>query len=198
LAFSNDFIMTIKSAEPGLVWLSANASWNATAGGSGSTPSPEKEPSSPSPSPNTADPAPGARFHLLLAEDNLPDALLVKEAIQMENLPFHLHLVSDGQQAIDFIARAEADRDAPSLHGLVLDLNLPKRDGFEVLRRLRASPVFKDVPVLIVTSSDAPSDLAQAATLGAGYFRKPPSYEEFLKLGGVLRQMLNLEAKSGR
>lgn len=108
----------------------------------------------------------------------------------MEDLPFHVHLAPDGQQAIDFIARAEADPNAVPLHGLVLDLNLPKRDGFDVLRRLRASAQFKDIPVLIVTSSDAPGDLSQAAALGAGYFRKPPSYDEFLKLGGVLRQLL--------
>jgi CheY-like chemotaxis protein len=72
----------------------------------------------------------------------------------------------------------------------LVDLNLPKRDGFEVLRRLRASGRCKDIPVLVITSSDSPSDLTQAASLGAGYFRKPPSYDEFLKLGGVLRQVL--------
>jgi CheY-like chemotaxis protein len=116
--------------------------------------------------------------------------LLVREAIQLENLPLNLYIASDGQKAIDFIARAEEDPDAPCPHLLVLDLNLPKRDGFEVLRRLRASAVCKDVPVLVVTSSDAPGDLKQAAALGAGYFRKPPSLEEFLKLGGVLKQLM--------
>lgn len=108
----------------------------------------------------------------------------------MEKLPVDLHIVSDGQKAIDFIARAEQDPDAPCPHLLVLDLNLPKRDGFEVLRRLRDSSVCGDIPVLIVTSSDAPGDLEQAAALGAGYFRKPPSLEEFLKLGGVLKQLM--------
>lgn len=114
----------------------------------------------------------------------------MREAIQLENLPLDLHIVSDGQKAIDFIARAEADPNAPCPHLLVLDLNLPKKDGFEVLRRLRASVACKDVPVLIVTSSDSPADLRQAAALGAGYFRKPPSLEEFLKLGGVLRELM--------
>lgn len=96
----------------------------------------------------------------------------------------------DGQKAIDFIARAETDPTAPCPHLLVLDLNLPKRDGFEVLRRVRASAACKDIPVLIVTSSDSPADLQQAAALGAGYFRKPPSLAEFLKLGAVLKQLL--------
>lgn len=130
------------------------------------------------------------RFNLLLAEDNLPDALLVREAIRLEKLPVELHLVSDGQKAIEFIARAEQDPNAPCPHLLVLDLNLPKKNGFEVLRRLRASAACKDVPVLIVTSSDSPGDLQQAAAFGATYFRKPPSLEEFLKLGVVLKELM--------
>jgi CheY-like chemotaxis protein len=59
-----------------------------------------------------------------------------------------------------------------------------------VLRWLRASDKFKNIPVLIFTSSDSPSDLSQAAALGVGYFRKPPNYEEFLKVGGVLKRLL--------
>ena len=59
-----------------------------------------------------------------------------------------------------------------------------------MLRRLRASEKCKAVPVIVISSSDSPADRSQAAELGAGYFRKPPSYEEFLKLGGVLKQML--------
>jgi len=130
------------------------------------------------------------RWTLLLAEDNLPDALLVREAIRTENLPLDVHVAPDGQQAIEFIARAERDPDAPSPQFLLLDLNLPKVDGFEVLRRLRASEKFKAIPVLIVSSSDSPGDKSRAAEYGAGYFRKPPNYEEFLKLGGVLKQLL--------
>ena len=101
-----------------------------------------------------------------------------------------VHVAPDGQQAIEFIARAERDPDAPSPQFLLLDLNLPKVDGFEVLRRLRASEKFKAIPVLIVSSSDSPGDKSRAAEYGAGYFRKPPNYEEFLKLGGVLKQLL--------
>ena len=129
-------------------------------------------------------------MNLLLAEDNRPDVLLVREAIQMEDLPLELYVAPDGQAAIDFIAQAESSPEAPCPHLLLLDLNLPKRDGFEVLRRLRASEKCKDIPVLIITSSDSPSDQGQAAALGARYFRKPPSYDEFLKLGEVLRQLL--------
>lgn len=122
--------------------------------------------------------------------------LLVREAITNEDLPFDVYTASDGQQAIDFIERTEREPDAPCPQFLVLDLNLPKKDGFEVLRRLRASLRCKQIPVVVVTSSDAPSDLSLAAELGAAYFRKPTSYEEFLKLGGLLKRLLEESSRT--
>jgi DNA-binding response OmpR family regulator len=129
-------------------------------------------------------------LNLLLAEDNLPDALLVREAIQAEQLQVDVHIVADGELAIDFIARAATDPHALVPHVMLLDLNLPKVDGFEVLRRVRAIEKFKNIPVIIVTSSDSPEDRSEAAKLGASYFRKTVSYEEFIKIGSVLRGVL--------
>ena len=108
----------------------------------------------------------------------------------MENLPLDVFVVPDGEKAIDFIARADAGPGAPCPDLLLLDLNLPKRDGFEVLRRLRASTRCQSIPVLIITSSDSEDDRNRAAALGAGYFHKPPDYDEFLKLGEVLKELL--------
>jgi DNA-binding response OmpR family regulator len=125
-----------------------------------------------------------------LAEDNLPDALLVREAIKSEDLPSEVFIAADGERVIDMIAKAEADAEAPCPDLLLLDLNLPRIDGFDVLRRVRASARFKDLPVLIVTSSDSPADRDAAAKLGARYFRKPVSYEEYLRVGAFLRQFL--------
>jgi CheY-like chemotaxis protein len=127
---------------------------------------------------------------LLLAEDNLPDALLVQEAIKLEKLPLQVHVAVDGEKAIDFVEKAEADPNRECPHLLVLDLNLPKIDGFEVLRRVRAGGKCKDVPVLVFTSSDSPDDRSEAASLGAEYFRKPISYLEFLGIGAILRRLL--------
>jgi CheY-like chemotaxis protein len=126
----------------------------------------------------------------LLAEDNLPDALLVREVIRQEQLPLQIHLMPDGQRAMDFIERAESDPTAPHPHMLLVDINLPLADGFEVLRRLRSSESFRDILVLVMSSSDSPHDRGKAAELGAGYFRKPPSYQEFLKLGTLLKEMI--------
>ena len=114
----------------------------------------------------------------------------MREAIQAEKLPLDVHIVPDGELALDFLQRAEQDPGTPSPHVLLLDLNLPKIDGFEVLRRVRANARFKDIPVLFVTSSDSPGDRSEAAKLGASYFRKPVSYEEFIRVGAVLRRFL--------
>jgi chemotaxis family two-component system response regulator Rcp1 len=120
----------------------------------------------------------------------LPDALVVQEAIRAEGLAVKFHLAADGERALDFLARAEKDPEAPWPQALLLDLNLPRIDGLEVLRRLRARPQFKDLPVVIVTSSDSPSDRSEAARLGARYFRKIASYSEFMKIGPFVRVFL--------
>jgi DNA-binding response OmpR family regulator len=126
----------------------------------------------------------------LLAEDNLPDAILVREAIKMENLPLEVHIAPDGERAIELLVNAETDPDAPCPDVLLLDINLPRIDGFEVLRRVRASGKFKDVPVIVITSSDSPADRSEAARLGARYFQKPVTYDEFVMIGPLLRQFL--------
>ena len=126
----------------------------------------------------------------MLAEDNLPDAILVREAIKMENLPLEVHIAPDGERAIELLVNAETDPDAPCPDVLLLDINLPRIDGFEVLRRVRASGKFKDVPVIVITSSDSPADRSEAARLGARYFQKPVTYDEFVMIGPLLRQFL--------
>jgi len=125
-----------------------------------------------------------------VAEDNLPDALLIREVVRIEKLPFEVHVAPDGELAVAFIEKAEAEPGAPAPDLLLLDLNLPKKDGYEVLKRLRASAKFGAVPVVIATSSDAPEDRQRASEMGAVFFRKPASYGEFLKLGEVLKQTL--------
>ena len=114
----------------------------------------------------------------------------MREAIRMAGLPLEVYAATDGERAIDFIAQAEKDPDAPRPDVLLLDLNLPKVDGFEVLQRVRASEKYKDIPVLLITSSDSPTDRDAGAKLDAGYFRKPANYEQFMKIGSVLKKFL--------
>jgi CheY-like chemotaxis protein len=125
-----------------------------------------------------------------MVEDNLADALIVREAIQMEGLQLNIQTALDGEMAIAAIERAEIDPDGAPLDAVLLDLNLPRIDGFEVLRRLRASSRFRHLPVMVITSSDSLADRREGAQLGAAYFRKRPEYDEFLKVGGVIRRFL--------
>lgn len=95
-----------------------------------------------------------------------------------------------------FIDRAENDDDAPQL--LLLDLNLPKKSGVEILERVRRSPKCGHIPVIIVTSSNSPQDQAQIMRLGATrYFRKPMNYEQFMKVGDIVKEVLE-EASHGK
>lgn len=128
----------------------------------------------------------------LLVEDNHADVLLVQEAIELHSVPIDLHIVNDGDQAVKFIERADTDPEAPRPELLILDLNLPKRDGREVLHRLRASGKCRNIPVLILTSSELPKDRDELYKLGAnGYFRKPSSYDQFMRVGEVVKALLN-------
>lgn len=129
--------------------------------------------------------------NLLLVEDNAADAMLVEEAIQMHDVPVDLHIVVDGEEAIAFIERAERDPQSPCPDMVLLDLNLPKRSGTDVLQRIRGSERCKHVPVVILTSSDSPKDREDASRLGADrYFRKPTDYDGYMKVGTVLNEIL--------
>ncbi len=133
----------------------------------------------------------GNKVVALLAEDNRADVLIVEEAISLYGLPIELHVVEDGAKAFEFIARAEGDGQAPCPEMLLLDLNLPKRSGKEVLQRLRQSPRCKEIPVLIITSSNSAKDRKDVAQLGANYyFCKPANYDAFLKVGEALKTIL--------
>ena len=179
------------TVEPGSDWRFASGSSLATGEESGSNLPPAKDLLSTSPSPTgPREPNPHPP-NLLLAEDNLPDALLIRQAIQAENLGCLVHAVEDGESVLKFLNAAEADPAAPHPDVMLLDLNLPKIEGLDVLRRVRANERWKNIPVMVVTSSDSPSDRGAARNLGAAYFRKPISYEEFMKLGGFLRKFLS-------
>jgi CheY-like chemotaxis protein len=131
------------------------------------------------------------RPQILLVEDNPADANLVEEALAEAHVECGLSVFRDGVQAIEFIDRLDANLAHPRPDIVLLDLNLPKICGEEVLKRVRLSPKCGSAKVLIVSSSDAPADREKAMTLGAsGYFRKPSSLEQYMELGPKIRSML--------
>ena len=134
------------------------------------------------------------RFHIILVEDAEPDVLLVREALEQSGLQFELRVFEDGEQGVDFIEAVDRDLTVARPHLFLLDLNLPKKTGGQILERVRQSPRLGRIPVVILTSSDSHRDKAQAADLNAtGYFRKPSRLDEFMKLGPYVRDLLNRE-----
>src|SRR5215469_1213056 len=123
------------------------------------------------------------RKQILVVEDNKSDEVLIRDALNRAELDADLVFVRDGHAAIQFLDLAEEDGDAPRPDLVLLDLNLPKRTGGEVIQHLRKCERCGDAQVLIVTSSDSHNDRAAAAALeAAGYFCKPSDYESFMQL----------------
>src|SRR5579863_1674055 len=136
-------------------------------------------------------------YEIVLVEDAEPDVYLVREALESGGVPCNLRVLGDGEKAVDFID--EIDRDAGELcpHLLLLDLNLPKKSGAQVLQHVKQSRRLRNVPVVVLTSSDSPRDKDQAAQLGATrYFRKPSRLAEFMKLGELVRDLLGIQRSS--
>jgi chemotaxis family two-component system response regulator Rcp1 len=129
---------------------------------------------------------------ILLIEDAEPDVFLVREALRQAGLTFHLKVLDDGEKAVDFIDQLDLDATAECPEIVLLDLNLPKRSGDQILEHMRHSQRCRQIPVIIVTSSDSPKDRAQTSRLGATlYFRKPSRLDEFMKLGTLVRGILD-------
>ena len=129
---------------------------------------------------------------ILLAEDNPGDVYLVEKALEAHGIDHHLHVVKDGGEALEFVAHVGEVGQAPCPDLILLDINLPKADGFEVLRELRRNDHCVHTPVIIVSSSDARKDHERMDELGvAGYFRKPFTFDEFMELGTMVRQMIS-------
>ena len=127
----------------------------------------------------------------MVIEDNPNDVFLVREALTAHGLKVDLQVFEDGEAAIAFVQQLDAEdtRACPSL--VLLDVNLPRADGFEVLRCLRSSTKCGGIPVIVMTSSAAVADRTTATALHAdAYFQKPSSYDVFLKLGALAQQML--------
>jgi CheY-like chemotaxis protein len=123
-------------------------------------------------------------------EDNKADVFLIREVIEAAEVPADFHIVHDGQDAKLFLDAADP---CPDL--VLLDLNLPKTNGEEVLKHLRSATSCRDTPVLVVTSSDSARDRDKVAQLGiTAYFRKPSAYSEFLKLGPLVKSVLTQSA----
>jgi two-component system, chemotaxis family, response regulator Rcp1 len=127
---------------------------------------------------------------ILIVEDSKADVYLIRAAIDKEGIHAQLEVVRDGQAATQYIDSADAN-DGPCPELILLDMNLPKKSGDEVLRHLRSSTRCRFAKVLIVSSSDTLRGRLAVENLAiVGYFKKPTSYAEFLKLGPLVKGAL--------
>ncbi len=127
----------------------------------------------------------------MLVEDNRNDVYIIQEILKRSGLDAHLQVSSDGDQALKLWDTIENDAEAPCPQLVLLDLNLPKASGVEILARIRRGKRCAAIPVVIVTSSKSPLDLAATQALGASaYFQKTADLTEFMELGRVILELL--------
>jgi two-component system, chemotaxis family, response regulator Rcp1 len=133
----------------------------------------------------------GERVRILLVEDNAGDVFLVRRALEKQGLSHDLTVAPNGEAALQLLDQA-ANGDpgfAPEL--VLLDLNLPKVNGTQVLCHIRETAGLAATPVIIITSSDSPSDRERTLSLGANvYFRKPTDLQSFMRLGQVVQEFV--------
>jgi chemotaxis family two-component system response regulator Rcp1 len=118
---------------------------------------------------------------ILLVDDNPADIDLTSEVLAQCKQRFHVNAVNDGAEAISFLRHQGKYSEAPCPDLVVLDLNLPRRDGRQVLSDIKADPALAKIPVVIFTTSQANSDISRSYELGANcYLRKPGNLPEFV------------------
>jgi CheY-like chemotaxis protein len=127
-----------------------------------------------------------------LVEDSATDAFVIGEVLRHCRIPFDLTVMTDGDAALVLLKRAEEGTLSPLPDLVLLDLNLPKVPGIQVLAALRQSNSCAAVPVVVVTSSDSASDMKAIGELGVtSYFRKPHSLDAFMSLSEVIKGALS-------
>lgn len=124
-------------------------------------------------------------IRIFLVEDNQADIVLVGEALRENEVPHELMIARDFAEALRLLELIGTSADAPRPDILLVDLNLPKGSGEEVLASFRKHSVCADRPAILMTSSSAPRDRQRAEDLGASFFCKPSDLTDFMKLGAI-------------
>jgi CheY-like chemotaxis protein len=120
---------------------------------------------------------------VLLVEDDPGDVVLIREAFEFNNVHNALHVVSDGVEALDFLYRRNEHAGAPRPHLVLLDLNLPRKDGREVLEEVKADESLRTIPIVVLTTSEAAEDVLRSYDLHANaYVTKPVDFERFIEV----------------
>ena len=125
----------------------------------------------------------GRPMEILLVEDSLADIELTLEGFSQAKFANQVDVARDGEEAVRYLRRTEGHRGAPRPDLIILDLNLPKLSGQEVLAELKAAPGLRRIPVAILTTSTAEADVMRSYDLGANcYLTKPVTVDEFMRV----------------
>lgn len=128
---------------------------------------------------------------VLLIEDNAADVYMFRKALQSAELNFELTVIEEGARALAWVESEEESEGGPLPDLVVVDLNLPRNDGIQILRAIRQSERLRSIPVVITSSSpSAPAAIEEESLEIAQYIRKPPDLDEFLQIGRSLRGVL--------
>ena len=135
---------------------------------------------------------PGKPITILMAEDDADDRLLTKQALADQRLANDLHFVENGEELLDYLHQRGKYAEPPSAPrpGLILlDLNMPKKDGREALAEIKADPQLRRIPIIVLTTSKADEDILRSYDLGASsYIMKPVTFEGLANVVKVLGQ----------
>lgn len=126
-------------------------------------------------------------MNVLVVEDNEPEQVIMREAFKEARVDHCLHIVNDGIEAIQLLSMEGDFRDAPKPDLIILDLNMPRRNGFEILSDIKNNPQWKHIPVLAFSNSEFGVDICKCYTLGANaYLNKPVDFQGFIDLVYVI------------
>jgi CheY-like chemotaxis protein len=129
-------------------------------------------------------------LNILLVEDNPMDVLMTKEALQNWTIEYCLHVVENGEDALDFVYGRGNYIGVEQPDMVLLDLNLPKLSGKEILSQMQQDPVLSDIPVVVVTTADAASDFQICRDLGAKLFiTKPIDFDEYVQAISSIQEL---------
>ena len=125
----------------------------------------------------------GRPIEILLVEDSPGDVRLTQEALKESKMSNNLSVAKDGVEAMTFLRREAPNADAPRPDIILLDLNMPRKDGREVLAEIKADPELRRIPVVILTTSNSDEDVLKSYNLNANcYITKPVDFEQFIKV----------------
>ncbi len=129
------------------------------------------------------------RIDVLLVEDDAGDVELTKEGLLAAKMMVNLHVVDDGEKALKFLKKEPPYQDAVRPDIILLDLNMPRKNGKETLQEIKADISLRSIPVVILTTSDAETDIVKCYDLGANcYITKPIGFEAFTKVVGIIEE----------